>query len=176
MVNLLICFTIFCLISTFECKNPPDVRTYKDYVKSSLITYQIEGIKSERIGNKADALFYGYFIEENYPFKPDINRKTYFTNAILNINNNKTYDINCGPWITDENFFIFCEFDESIPKGIYHIKFDDINFKYSGVEIYLNSYNSIKITKEDYDMVDLWLIYVQIFKQLTYLITKKNMN
>ena len=155
MVNLLICFTIFCLISTFEYKTPPDVRTYEDYVKSSVISYQIDDINRERIGNKGGALFNGYFNEENYPFKPDINRKTYFTNKILDINNNKTYDINCGPWVVDESFYIFCEFDESIPKGIYHIKFDGINFNYSGVEINLYSYNSIKITKEDYDMVDL---------------------
>ena len=155
MIYLLICFTIFCLTTTFEFRNPPDIRAYEDSNKFSVITYQILDIRNEGIGNKGSALFIGYFNEENYSFKPDINRKTYFTNKILNINNNKTYDVNCGPWIVNEHFYIFCEFDESIPKGIYNIKFDNIKFNYSDVEINLNSYDSIKIIKKDYDMVDL---------------------
>ena len=107
MIYLLICFTIFCLTTTFEFRNPPDIRAYEDSNKFSVITYKILDIRNERIGNKGSALFFGNFIEENYPFKPDINRKTYFTNKILNINNNKTY-----PWIIDESLNIFCEFNE----------------------------------------------------------------
>ena len=155
MVNLLICFTIFCLISTFEFRNPPDIRAYEDSNKSSVITYQISHFRSESVGNKGNALFSAYNRKENYRFKPDTNRKTYFTNKIINKNNNRTYDVNCGPWVADESFYIFCEFDESIPKGIYNIKFDNIKFTYSDVEINLNNYYSIEITKEDYDMVDL---------------------
>ena len=156
MLNLLISFTIFCLISIFEYKNLPDDRIYEDYVKSSVITYQINGIKRMLIGKKGGALFYGKFKEEKNPFQPDTNRKTYFTNKILNINQNKTYDVNCGPWIAGQNFEIFCELDESLPKGDYYIKFDNISFTYSDIEINLYSEDNIDILKQDFDMIDLY--------------------
>ena len=156
MINLLICFTIFCLTSTFEYKNLPDVRIYEDYVKSSFINYIIGGIKRVVLGYKGGALFFGKFKEVKNPFQPDTNRKTYFTNKILNINQNKTYDINCGPWIVGKTFNIFCELDESFPKGYYYIKFDNISFTYSDIEINLYSDGTIGILKQDFDMIDLY--------------------
>ena len=63
--------------------------------------------------------------------------------------------MNCGPWVVDI-FSIFCEFDESIPKGTYNIDFENVKFDYSNIEINLYSSVSIEIIKEDYNMVDIY--------------------
>ena len=92
----------------------------------------------------------------------DTSKRTYFTKEILD-KNNKSYKAECGPWF-DYNFFtyncyIFCIFNESIPKGNYTITFND-NFSYLNNEVNYNikiySNDIFYITKEDYDIIDLY--------------------
>ena len=106
------------------------------------------------IGNKGAIYFYSSYDNEN-TFKEDANRETYFTNKLVDMNDkNKIYDVNCGPFIVDD-FYFFCELDESIPKGEYIINFNNITFIYYGVEINLSS-PDLEITKENFDMIDIY--------------------
>ena len=180
MASFYIWFKIFCLISIFQytlnkidikskykidfdnrersntypSPSPNDDMPNKDSEKpSNTIVYIIEVDGNSKVGNKGSILFvgqnYGYF-----QFESDISRKPYFINKIFDINN-KTYNVNCGPWIINEDFSIFCEFEESIPKGQYTITFDDIKFNYSDIEIQLYS-DIFQVAKVDYDMVDIY--------------------
>lgn len=92
----------------------------------------------------------------------DTSKRTYFTKEILDINNKSCY-AECGPWFDVlffmSNWYIFCIFNESIPKGNYSISFND-NFNYLNNEMNYEIkvyYNDIfYIIKEDYDIIDLY--------------------
>lgn len=66
--------------------------------------------------------------------------------------------MSCGPWIINNDFSIFCDFNESIPKGIYNIRFYNIAFNYSGIVVSIkrNEYDDIRfeIIKENFDMIN----------------------
>ena len=178
MENFFFLVKVFCLISTFQytlnkidinSKNiigydntdPNDTYPFsddenhnKDSEKPSVLEITIHYAKNEQIGNKGAILFSGSQTI-GFHFEKEFSRKTYFTNKIFDINN-KTYNINCGPWIIDEDFSIFCEFEESIPKGEYSIEFENITFDYSDIQIELYSDRINRIIKVDYNMVDIY--------------------
>ena len=108
------------------------------------------------IPKKGSHLFINWFYVKGFSGKKDISRKTYFTNKFIDINN-KTYNVNCGPWIPDEHTCkIFCEFDESIPKGNYSITFYNITFNYSDNELTILNPDIILLQKEDYITIDIY--------------------
>ena len=111
---------------------------------------------NQEVGKKGAVLFRVYNEEKNFDI--DTERKVLFKKNILDEKNNKTFEVGCGPWIDEFNFYIFCEFDEKIPKGEYSFKFNENEdrFNYSRYEIHLNSDNIYKITKIDLDKADLY--------------------
>ena len=133
--------------------NSTDDNPSDDSDKPSVVDIILEEENIYKVGKKGGILFHTGVYYEDLTEKEDTNRKTYFTNKIYEINNKQTYDVQCGLWILRDTY-IFCEFDESIPKGLYNITFENIKFFYFDFEINLHS-PFIQIIKEDYDMVDL---------------------
>ena len=115
-----------------------------------------------KTGKKGTIVFPGrcHFDSNNYFI--DTSKKTYFNKEILDIYN-KSYNVECGPWFDHDfftpNCYIFCNFNESIPKGNYTISFND-NFTYSNNEanysIKVYFFDAFNIEKEDYDIIDLY--------------------
>ena len=126
----------------------------KNSDKFSFVDIELEEGRIQKVGKKGGILFYTAEYRGDFTAKEDTNRKTYFTSKIFEINNKKIYDVQCGLWIIDLNY-IFCEFDESIPEGLYNITFENIKFFYFDYEINLHS-SDISIIKENYDMIDLY--------------------
>ena len=96
---------------------------------------------NQEVGKKGAVLFRVYNEEKNFDI--DTERKVLFKKNILDEKNNKTFEVGCGPWIDEFNFYIFCEFDEKIPKGECSFQFNENEdrFNYSRYEIHLNSDN-----------------------------------
>ena len=82
-----------------------------------------------------------------------MNRKLIFKTKIFD-EKNTSYEIWCGPWI-NRDMFIFCEFNETFPKGNYFFQFND-KFNYLGSEINIYSYKIFNVTKLDSDLIDLY--------------------
>ena len=107
---------------------------------------------NNEVGKKGAILFnVDYYYD--YFFDVDIKRETIFKMNIFD-ENNKSYEVGCGLWINDR-LLVFCELDESIPKGEYLFKFNE-EFNYSKYEIHLISYSEFKITKIDSDKIDIY--------------------
>ena len=134
--------------------NSTDDNPSDDSDKSSVVDIYLEEDIIYKVGKKEGILFrIGYSIG-HLNVKEDTNRTTYFTSKIYEINNKQTYDVQCGLWIF-QLVYVFCEFDESIPEGLYNITLENIKFFYFDFEINLHS-PDIPIIKENYDMVDLY--------------------
>ena len=131
-----------------------DENPNKDSEKPLVLNISFLDVYNDQVGNKGAMFFYVYQ-NIGFHFETDISRKTYFINKILD-KNNKAYLIECGPWVFDDIFYIFCEFEESIPKGTYYINFENFTFNYSDIQINLQSSNIKRIIKVDYDMVDIY--------------------
>ena len=84
----------------------------------------------------------------------DTNKKPYFKSTILDVNNAE-YEIDCGPWKDKERFFVFCDLNESIPKGYYFIMFNQ-TFRYLDYQAFIISDEILMITKTDEDIIDLY--------------------
>ena len=69
--------------------------------------------------------------------------------------NGKNYTVSCGPWKNENDFYFFCDFTASNPKGVYSFNFSD-KFNYSGYEIYLTYSKLINITKLETFKTDLY--------------------
>ena len=109
---------------------------------------------NNEVGKKGAVLFYlDYYYYSHYSFDIDIKRETIFKMNIFD-ENNKSYEVECGLWINDRDFLIFCELDDSIPKGQYLFKFNE-TFNYSKYEIHLTS-NEFNITKIDSNKFDIY--------------------
>ena len=178
MENFFFWLKVFCLISTFQytlnkidinSKNmigygnkdpnitypfPDDKKLNKDSEKPSVFKIDIDYGSIKKVGNKGAISFSG-LQTIGFHFEINISRKAYFINKILDVNN-KAYLIECGPWIVEGIFSIFCEFKESIPSGEYDIIFENITFNYSGIQIEVCSKGFNRIRKVDYDMVDIY--------------------
>ena len=130
------------------------------------------------VSKKGSAIFR---VTRNSKFvdKTDFERKILFKKTILN-ENNKSYEIGCGFWVNLAIYYVFCEFDETIPKGKYTFKFNKNNefnefndkFNYLKYEIYIFSDEVFTVTKLDSDAVDLY----SVNKKLMLLIAKISMN
>jgi hypothetical protein len=50
--------------------------------------------------------------------------------------NNMNYKIGCGPWKLDKIFYIFCQFDDTIPerKHFFEFKENENKFNFSGMK------------------------------------------
>ena len=115
--------------------------SYDLYVNSQL---------NNEVGKKGSIIFR----LDDQLFSNDMNRTVIFTKTISNDKNTK-YEIGCGLWLNDRESYIFCEFDETFPKGQYFFQFND-KFNYSGYEINLFSYEIYNITKLESDLIDLY--------------------
>lgn len=134
--------------------NSTDDNPSNDSDKYSVAYISLEEENIYKVGKKGGILFHIDHYIGLYRVKDDTSRKTYFTSKIFEINNMQTYDVQCGLWIFPV-VYVFCEFDESIPEGLYNITFENIKFFYFDFEINLHS-PDIPIIKENYDMVDLY--------------------
>lgn len=111
----------------------------------------IKNMKTE-VGEKGVALF---MVNRNPKFvdKTNFDRKILFNKTILN-ENNKSYEVGCGFWVNLAIYYIFCEFDENIPKGKYSFKFNKNNefnefndkFIYLNYEVYIFSDEVFNVT------------------------------
>ena len=120
-----------------------------------------KNMKNE-VSKKGSAIFR---VARNSKFvdKTDFERKILFKKTILN-ENNKSYEIGCGFWVNLAIYYVFCEFDETIPKGKYTFKFNKNNefnefndkFNYLKYEIYIFSDEVFTVTKLDSDAVNLY--------------------
>lgn len=106
------------------------------------------------IGKNGTVIFYPDYFSEKIENMIDTNKKPYFKSIIVDVNDIE-YEINCGPWKDKERFFIFCDMNESIPKGHYFIKFNQ-TFRYLDYQAFIISDEILMITKTDEDIIDLF--------------------
>ena len=142
MVKHLMIFLIFVLMFKFIILN--------EIFSSSSVKMNVSIQANKQIGKKGAAVF---IVENELYFDIDTKRETIFKTNISDENNNNM-EVWCGPWVSSQ-FFIFCELNETIPKGKYFFQFNN-TFNYLGYEIYLTSESVYNITKLDSDIIDIY--------------------
>ena len=132
------------------------IENIENYIEGKNHKY-INTYLNEEVGKKGGVIFY-------ITDMTDVEGITYtkrevlFNKTILG-ENNAIYKVGCSPWLY-ENFYIICEFDETIPRGKYTFNFnssEDI-FNYSGYEIHLqdDTRRGFQIQKLDLDKPDIY--------------------
>ena len=148
MSKFLIIFFIYFLIFKTIILNEVDSQV-------QIVQYIFDNVNKE-VGKKGGAIFHAGIAD----YLEDIietERKVLFNKKIVDENINKTFEIGCGPWISSE-FYIICEFNETIPKGNYTFQFNSFEdkFNYTKYEIQLQSFEEFIIQKLDSDIVDIY--------------------
>lgn len=119
-----------------------------------LLYIDIHEAQKNQIGKNGTVIFYPDYYSEIIENMIDTNKKPYFKSTILDVNNVE-YEIDCGPWKDKERFFVFCDLNESIPKGYYFIMFNQ-TFRYLDYQAFIISDEILMITKTDEDIIDLY--------------------
>ena len=119
-----------------------------------LLYIDIHEAQKNQIGKNGTVIFYPDYYSEIIENMIDTNKKPYFKSTILDVNNAE-YEIDCGPWKDKERFFVFCDLNESIPKGYYFIMFNQ-TFRYLDYQAFIISDEILMITKTDEDIIDLY--------------------
>ena len=118
------------------------------------IVINIDEIKVGEIGKKGTFIFSSICPKTISSSLIDVEKKEIFDVKIFNENDkNNNYSIKCGLWKFYEDLYTFCNVDETIPKGDYIIKFDDI-IVFNNYKILLKS-EELKIKKSDKNIIDL---------------------
>ena len=118
------------------------------------IVINIDEIKVGEIGKKGTFIFSSICPKTISSALIDVEKKEIFDVKIFNENDkNNNYSIKCGLWKFYEDLYTFCNIDETIPKGDYIIKFDDI-IVFNDYKILLKS-EELKIKKSDKNIIDL---------------------
>ena len=70
----------------------------------------------------------------------------------------QTTNVNCGIWkATIDNNYIFCDIDETLPKGSYTLDLSNIpQFDYQNYKVTIQPYGQFTFEKLDMDMLDLY--------------------
>ena len=122
------------------------------------IVMSIMSNRDNEVGKKGGVIFEIYDANKYFLGLIDTKRKVLFNKKILN-ENNRTFEVGCGPWFTNSNTFnIICEFNDTIPKGNYIFQFNhsEDKFNYSKYEVQLDSNDKYTIKKLDSDKLAIY--------------------
>lgn len=90
--------------------------------------------------------------------KDDIEEKTKFETTISNATNSN-FTINCRLWRSDNSVYklvIFCNLDETVPKGRYTVNIASTQLTYKEYNITILCRRNLLIDKVDYDIIQLY--------------------
>ena len=114
--------------------------------------------KKNEVGkNGALALLTNFYDEEGIFNQLDIEEKTKFK-GIISYNTYNDF-VDCRLWIYKEknrDLIVFCNVDETIPKGKYYLSVNSIKINYMDYEINLETSENLLFEKLDLNIVDLY--------------------
>ena len=125
-----------------------------DSIDITVIGFEENG---DEVGKKGAAVLNtDYSDDQNKFLKSDIEEKTTFSTEVSDGDDNN-YKIKCRLWKAEAiNFKIFCDFNETIPKGEYSLNLNAITFLYGKYEIKLTSNSDFKVKKKDSNIINLY--------------------
>ena len=104
------------------------------------------------VGKKGTIILTTDWISEDFSFTK---KNTCFSTTISN--SDQSLPVQCGLWREKESdLFIFCNIDETIPKGDWTLKLNGIEFDYSDYSFNLIAETDYIFTKSDVNIIDLY--------------------
>ena len=144
-IMLVLLLSLFFFIS---CLN----RKLKEFTEN-VIDVTVNGFYDDNIvGKKGTIILTTDWIFTEFS---DTNKNTCFKSTISN--SGQSLSVQCGLWREKENnLFIFCNIDETIPKGDWHLSLNGISFEYNGYLFNLIANKDYSFTKNDLNKIDLY--------------------